>query len=124
MRNRNSYIEGLGYELPHPARASSNRLLEQYETDAYKDNNGVLRWKSNNHVPPQEVLDFWKYVGKRFNMSKCVAARNREDKIFLKEYRKQEQNRKYSQEELFEMEAAFGKGTVVVDVITGKKTRL
>lgn len=84
----------------------------------------MLRWKSNNSVPPQEVLDFWKYIGKRFNMTKSVAARERETKDFLKEYRKRMENYEHSAEEMAEMRAAFGEGATVVNVITGKKTKL
>ena len=32
--------------------------------------------------------------------------------------------REYTSEEMFEMESAFGKGTTVVNVLTGKKVRL
>lgn len=116
----NSLIEGLNYITGHPFRNESERMVRAFDTDTYKED-GVIRWKSNGRVPPQEVLDFWKFIGKRFNMSKSAAARKREQEAFLKGYRKTK--RKPSQEELFEMQAAFGKGTVV-DVITGKKTKL
>lgn len=42
----------------------------------------------------------------------------------IAEYKKSMENHVYSDEELFEMRAAFGKGTVIVDAFTGKKIRL
>ena len=55
---RNSYIEALQEQSNHPIRKEAERLANKFKTDTYKDNNYVLRWKSNNSVPPQEVLDF------------------------------------------------------------------
>ena len=43
---------------------------------------------------------------------------------FIEAYRKMRESTPYSHEELFEMRAAFGNGAEVVNVITGKKTRL
>lgn len=39
---------------------------------------------------------------------------------FLAEYREARKNHTPSEEELFEMRAAFGEGSTVVDVITGQ----
>jgi len=117
----NSYIEGLQFQLPHPFRADAERLRIQFDTDTYKDA-GVVRWRSNGVVPPQEVLDFWKHIGKRFNMAKSVAARSRETKEFLKSYR--ENQKPSTGEQLVEMRGAFNKGTAVVDVISGRKILL
>ena len=75
-------------------------------------------------IKKQEVLDFWKYIGKRFNMNKSIAARDREQKKSIEQYRKSMQNHKYSEEELSEMRAVYGKGEIIVDVITGKKIKL
>ena len=42
----------------------------------------------------------------------------------LKAYRESMRNHQYSDEELFEMRAAFGEGATVVDVITGQQIPL
>jgi hypothetical protein len=42
----------------------------------------------------------------------------------LKDYRKRQRNVKPSNEELSEMRAAFGEGTEVVNIITGRRTQL
>lgn len=118
---RNTYIEGLAYQLPHPFRRQAEDLAVKFDRDTYKVD-GVLRWKSNNLVPPQDCLDFWKHIGKKFNMSKSTAARERDNKAFLKNYSRNQ--RPVSAEQRNEMIGAFGKGTTVVDVLTGRKTRL
>lgn len=120
---RNRYINGLDYELPHPFRREAERLRESYYTDTYKED-GVIRWKSNGRVPPQDILEFWRHVKLRFNMAKSQAARAKDDKAFLQQYRESQRQRQRTPEELSEMRNAFGEGTVVVDVLTGRKTRL
>ena len=49
-----------------------------------------------------------------------------EDMLFLEEYRENQKKRTPEElaEERFEMEAAFGKGTTVVNIITGERTKL
>jgi hypothetical protein len=90
--------------------------------DAYQDNNGIWRWKSNNRVPFSDMLECWNLDESTFK--KCVAARETDTSAFLQDYRKAMKNHVHSDEEMFEMRAAFGKNTTVVNVITGKKTRL
>lgn len=51
-------------------------------------------------------------------------AREVEVEKAVKEYREAMKNHQYDAEELFEMEAAFGKGTKVVDVLTGQTIQL
>lgn len=43
---------------------------------------------------------------------------------FISDYKRKMKNHRHSDEEMFEMRAAFGPGATVVNVITGKKTRL
>ena len=119
----NRYIEQYNnYRLPHPFRAGAERLAMQFDTDTYKDENGVLRWLSNNSVPPQEVLDFWRFMGKRFNMNKSMAARKRETKAVIEKYK--QQNRGLNDGERYEAQSVFGKNTIIRDAITGRETRL
>lgn len=117
----NRYIEGLSYQLPHPARAEAERLRQSFDTDTIKVD-GVIRWKSSGRVPPTDVLDFWRHIGKRFNYNKSIAAQKRETREVLRQYRGNQ--RPPSPEQLAEMRAAFGRGTKVVDVITGRKIKL
>lgn len=92
---------------------------ESLREDTY-EKDGALRWQSNDAVigldvfadagvepPPGQKTAYDKYI------SESLAA-----------YRKSMENYVPSDEELFEMRAAFGPGTEVVNVITGKKTKL
>jgi hypothetical protein len=92
--------------------------------DAYVEQSGIARWKSNDAVPPQECLEQLKALGLVFNMHMSQFARDIETAAFIREYRKSQASRPVSAEERFEMEAAFGKGATVVNVITGRKVRL
>lgn len=90
--------------------------------DAYQDDEGVYRWKSNNHVPFSDMLECWNLDPETF--AKCVAAREADDSKFIAEYKERMKNYVPSAEEMYEMRAAFGEGETVVNVITGEKIQL
>lgn len=90
--------------------------------NAYVDADGVYRWKSNDRVPFDDLLE---PAGvDEATRAVCAAARDRDTQAFLAEYREQMKDYVPSGEELAEMRAEFGEGTVVVNVITGQETRL
>lgn len=123
-KHRNNYINDYlsGREW---RRKYAERTKEKFYTDASVDENGVVTWNSNGNVPPEDILEFWEYVGiTGFNREASDAERERQTNEFLTAYRKQQENHKPSQEELYEMRAAFGEGTTVVNVITGKEIKL
>lgn len=90
--------------------------------DAYQDDEGVWRWKSNDRVPFSDMLGAWGLDDETF--AKCVDARDKDTEKSLAEYRERMKDYVPSDEEMFEMKAAFGEGTTVVNVITGKQTIL
>ncbi len=90
--------------------------------DAYQDDEGVWRWKSSNNVPFEDMLEAWGLDDD--TMQKCIAAREKDNAEFAAEYRKRMENYVPSDEEMFEMRAAFGEGAKVVNVITGKEIQL
>lgn len=85
---------------------------------------GVFTWKSNNNFPPEGVLKEWASLGLPFDMKKTLDARDKHYREFDAAYRKRMANYKPSAEEMFEMRAAFGEGATVVNVMTGKRTKL
>jgi hypothetical protein len=87
---------------------------------------GVLRWKSNGSVPPQDCLDAFVEagLGSKFDMKVTSQTRRKEEDASLADYRRRMANHVPSDEEMFEMRAAFGPGTTVVNVLTGKETKL
>lgn len=124
FNERNEYIRPFIDPRKEYFKKDSERVEKNFDTETYFDDNGVIRWKSNNSVPPKDILEFWAYREKPFNYKLAEQTRKKEDDEFLEEYRKQMANHQPSEEELFEMRAAFGEGTTVVNVFTGKKTKL
>ena len=92
------------------------------KNDAYKDSEGVWRWKSSNNVPFDDMLECWNLSEEE--MKKCAEARDADNSAFLKDYRERMKNHVPSDEEMFEMKAAFGEGETVVNVLTGKTYKL
>jgi hypothetical protein len=86
---------------------------------------GVLRWTPNQHVLFNDTikeLQIEHLPG--FDREATEAARFEDVSTSVAAYRERMKNHKPSGEELFEMRAAFGRGTTVVNVITGRRTRL
>lgn len=98
-------------------------LLKAFKT-ILKIENGIPRWTTNNSIIPRDAVLLAKHLGYDINVEKTEITRRKEDDEFFERYRKQQMNRKHSHEELCEMRAAFGEGTTVVDVITGKTIKL
>ena len=82
----------------------------------------VLRWTSNDSVIPKDITEAigWAYQG-AMNI-----ARERQTAATIAQYCESQANRTPEQiaEENFEMRAAFGEGTEVVNILTGKRTQL
>lgn len=96
-------------------------LIAMFDTDATVDAGGVVRWNSNNQVPPKDVLELWQYVGKPFGYEASLQVQEAETAAFLAEYRRHYKGP--SAEQIAEARAAHGPGVELVDVITGRKFR-
>ncbi len=97
--------------------AARNR--EKIETETY-DIDGVKYWKTNDSPVP-----YWVYDEAGLDCPEIQReAHDRHVGESIAEYREQMKNHVYSEEELFEMRAAFGPGVTVVNVLTGKKVTL
>lgn len=98
------------------------KLIAQFDTDATVKE-GIVRWNSNNQVPPDEVLQTWESAGKAFDITKSLAARDDDLNDFLETYRIAQANRSPEQiaEERAMARAAFGPGEKVVNALTGEE---
>ena len=87
------------------------------------DKEGVAR-NCIGRVVVDEVANALDYIIQdgSFRLDKTVEAREVEDAQFIKNYIAQD--RGPSDEEIIEMRAAFGEGTTVIDVLTGKEIQL
>lgn len=97
---------------------------EEQWTKAYVNSEGVVRWVSSNNVPFRDMLEDFMVIGKisQETVERSDAARKKDQDEFLARYRANPP--KYTEEDLFEMRAAFGEGTTVVNVLTGQKIKL
>lgn len=85
------------------------------------DENGVAR-NCIGRVLMSDMLEKLAMVTDKVSVEATTAARDKEVSKSLAEYRKNA--RPVSEEERMEMQAAFGKGTTVVNILTGEKTEL
>lgn len=107
------------------AEKEMQKAVEQFKTDIDVDDNGVATWKKSGNIVPDDFLEKLDWAGvATINYERTKAEGKRRDEEFFKQYREQQKNRKYSEEELFEMRAAFGTGVTVVDVISGQTIQL
>ena len=83
---------------------------------------GVVRWNTNDQVPPADILALWDSMDLPFDYQASMAARDVDMQTFLADYRLNQ--RPLSEETLAEMRAEFGPGAVVVDMISGRRTQL
>lgn len=103
------------------AHEEAARLLAQRDNIEVEED-GAVKWKSSGNYLPADVVEKLTFAGADFFSAEATAKkREAQTAKFLANYRK---NRKVTAEERTEMEAAFGKGTTVVDIITGEKIRL
>ena len=82
----------------------------------------VIRWTSNGQVPPADIIALAVAAGIDVDPAACDAARSADLRAFVSAYRANPP--KVTAEQRAEMRAAFGPGTTVVNVITGRKFKV
>jgi len=97
----------------------SKRKEDFYIDETNSDSGPVVRWSSNNRIPFGDMLAEFAHAGwiSVQIVENSLAQRQIEDRISLENYRRN--YRGPSEEEQFEMRAAFGSGARVVNVLTG-----
>lgn len=95
----------------------------QFKTNANIDADGAVSWKSNGSYIMDDMAEMMEKAGCKFSREATAAARSKQNSAFVAQYKAQQRS-KPSEEELYEMQAAFGKGAKVVDVLTGKSFQL
>ena len=97
------------------------KTTKEHFEQAYMDGD-VIRWKSNDTVPPKDILADLCVAGYLTSeqLYCSIATKNKEDAAFLDQYISNRRKYGYSDEEKMEMRNAFG-GEEVVDVFTGER---
>ena len=104
------------------AHEEAERLMSQRDNIEVEED-GAAKWISSGNYLPADVVEKLTFAGADFFSAEATAAkREAQTAAFLDSYRRNYKGP--SEEEKAEMRAAFGEGTTVVNVITGKKTRL
>ena len=85
------------------------------------DENGIAR-NCIGRTLHDDMLEKVAMISDKVNIEATRAARDEETAKVIEAYRASYTGP--SEEEMFEMRAAYGKGTTVVDIFTGKKIRL
>ena len=112
----------LGAYWKFSAEKELEQIREDFETGKITvDENGVARNRIGR-ILMSDLLEKLTYITDKVDVEATKAAREAETDAFLESYRKA--NNRRSAEELSEMRAAFGTGTMVVDIITGERIRL
>ena len=95
------------------------RKEDFYVDETNSDTGPVVRWNSNDRIPFGDMLAEFARAGwiSVQTVENSLAQRKIEDRISLEAYRRNYKGP--SEEELFEMRAAFGAGARVVNAITG-----
>ncbi len=104
------------------AQEEVKKAVAKADADATVEADGAIKWNSNGSYLMDDFCEKLEYAGYPFDREATARKRDAQNEEFLAEYRRND--RGLSGEALAEARAAFGEGTVVVDVLTGKKTRL
>ena len=104
------------------AEEEVKKAVAQAEKDAVVDEDGAIRWNSNGHYLMDDFCEKLEYAGYPFSRKATAEKREAQVEEELAQYRRNHKG--LCAEELAEAKAAFGEGTVVVDVLTGEKTIL
>lgn len=99
-------------------------MTKYTKEDFNVDTNGVIRWNSSNNVPPTDILTEFLIADMVTSeeVARSISKRKEEEIAFLEAYVANRKKYGYSDEEKFEMRAAFG-DEEVVDMFTGLKIR-
>ena len=112
----------LGDYWKKDAEERVERYVAQANEDATVDEDGAISWKCNGNYLMDDFCEIVEYA--RYNFSRLATAqkRDKQNDEFIAEYRKNYNGP--TEEELYEMRAAFGEGATVVNILTGESIRV
>ena len=123
MTTLDGYLARMTPENVWPAAHSAEGAREAIR-DVADPVGQVLRWSSNGRCPMDDMLAAWLTLGiiTRDQADATSEARAEETRRFLEAYRVEAPEP--GPEQLAEMRAAFGPGARVVNVLSGRVTKL
>ena len=104
------------------AQEEVKKAVAKADADATVEADGAIKWNSNGRYLMDDFCEKLEYAGYAFSREATAKKRDAQNEESLAEYRKND--RGLSGEALAEARAAFGEGTTVVNILTGRRTRL
>lgn len=99
------------------------KMQARADNDEIRTNiGGGAFWNSNGNYLPDDCAEILSYTDFCFSLEETRRAREAQTAMFLESYRKQ--SHQPTEEERMEMQAAFGKGATVVDILSGERIEL
>ena len=112
----------LGQWWKEQAERELDMAVKKADIDAIVELDGAIRWKESGNYLMDDFCEQLEYAGYPFSREATSKARDIQNNKFIEEYKQNYTGP--TEEELFEMRAAFGEGKIVVDVITGNAIQL
>ena len=104
------------------AEEEVRKAVAKADADAAVEPDGAIKWNSNGRYLMDDFCEKLEYAGYAFDREATAKKRDAQNEESLARYRRDD--RGLSGEALAEARAAFGEGTTVVNVLTGRRTRL
>ena len=104
------------------AEEEVRKAVAKADSDAAVEADGAIKWNSNGRYLMDDFCEKLEYAGYAFSREATAEKREAQNAESLAEYCRNDKG--LTGEALAEARAAFGEGTTVVNVLTGKKTLL
>lgn len=113
----------LGAYWKRNAEQEIEKMKQRIENDEIRTNiGGGAFWNSNGNYLPADCAEILAHTDFPFSLEETARARQAQTAAFLESYR--QMSHTPSTEEKAEMQAAFGKGATVVDILSGERISL
>ena len=104
------------------AEEEVRKAVAKADADAAVEPDGAIKWNSNGRYLMDDFCEKLEYAGYAFSREATAEKREAQNAESLAEYCRNDKG--LSGEALAEIRAVFGEGTTVVNVLTGRRTRL
>ena len=112
----------LGQWWKEQAEKELEDAIRKADADAIVEPDGAIKWVKSGNYLMDDFCEMLEYAGYPFSRESTANARDIQNSKFIEEYKKNYTGP--SEEELFEMRAAFGDNGTVIGVITGNVIEL
>ena len=112
----------LGQWWKEQAEKELEDAIRKADADAIVEPDGAIKWVKSGNYLMDDFCEMLEYAGYPFSRESTAKSRDIQNSKFIEEYKKNYTGP--SEEELFEMRAAFGDNGTVIGVITGNVIEL